>query len=161
MRRLPFADGDELAAAVEAASEVVASGGVVLLPTESYYGLGADPRNRAAIERVFALKARPAEKELPVVCSDWRQVESLVRIPDAHRVRLGRIWPAAMTSATEVTTIGTTVNGLERQVISANVPGLMTGPANWLNPAWTTARPDPRWDSVGTSTPAGRPTRVR
>jgi L-threonylcarbamoyladenylate synthase len=98
MKRLPFTEGDEVAAAVEAASEVVASGGVVLLPTESYYGLGADPRNRTAVERVFALKARPAAKELPVVCSDWRQVESLVRIPDAHRVKLGRIWPAALSA---------------------------------------------------------------
>jgi L-threonylcarbamoyladenylate synthase len=85
-----------MTAAVEAASEVIASGGVVVLPTESFYGLGVDPRNGEAVDRVFALKGRPTELALPVVCSDWQQVEALVSIPDAHRIKLSRIWPAAL-----------------------------------------------------------------
>jgi tRNA threonylcarbamoyl adenosine modification protein (Sua5/YciO/YrdC/YwlC family) len=75
----------------------VADGGLVLIPTESHYGLGADPRRGDAVRRIFALKGRPAGLPLPVVCSDWDQVDSLVAISAAHRVRLTRIWPGALT----------------------------------------------------------------
>ncbi len=99
MKRLRFVEREELSAAVAAAAEIVTAGGVVLLPTESYYGLGVDPRRADAVARVFAAKGRPGDRALPVVCSDWQQIEALVRIPDRHRVRLGRIWPAALTVA--------------------------------------------------------------
>lgn len=97
MRRVLFGARDELPAAAAAAAEVTAGGGVVMVPTESYYGLGADPRNPDAVARIFAAKGRPGDRALPVVCCDWQQVESLVSIPDRYRVRLGRIWPAALT----------------------------------------------------------------
>lgn len=97
MIRLDFVDPSDAKKALGAVAEVVASGGVVLIPTESYYGLGVDPGRPEAVERVFALKGRPDGLALPVVCSDWGQVDSLVSIADAHRVRLSRIWPAALT----------------------------------------------------------------
>ena len=96
MIRLDFSHRADVAAATAAAIDVVADGGVVVLPTESFYALGVDPGDRAAVDRVNALKGRPAELGLPVVCADWQQVESLVEIPESHRVRLGRIWPAAL-----------------------------------------------------------------
>ena len=88
-------DGDA-AAAAGAVAEVIAGGGVVLLPTETFYGLAADPLDGAAVGRVFAAKGRPAGLSLPVLCSDWRQLESLVDVPEAYRVRLARIWPAPL-----------------------------------------------------------------
>ena len=42
MRRLPFGEPEEIIAAVLVAADVVADHGVLLLPTESFYGLGAD-----------------------------------------------------------------------------------------------------------------------
>jgi L-threonylcarbamoyladenylate synthase len=97
MIRLDFADPSETREALGVAAEVVAGGGVVLIPTESYYGLGVDPSRRDAVERVFALKGRPADLALPVVCSDWGQIDSLVSIAAAHRLKLSRIWPGALT----------------------------------------------------------------
>jgi len=97
MKRIDFTDRDHVGAAAAAVGRVIDAGGTVLLPSESYYGLGADPRHDEAVNRVFGLKVRPGNLALPVVCADWQQVESLVRVPDAHRVRLSRIWPAALT----------------------------------------------------------------
>jgi len=97
MIRLGFSHPSDTREALAVAADVVAAGGVVLIPTESFYGLGADPRRKDAVERVFALKGRPDGLALPVVCSDWDQVDSLVDIAAAHRVRLSRIWPAALT----------------------------------------------------------------
>jgi len=97
MIRLPFSDSREIKDAVGKAAGVVAAGGVVLIPTESHYGLGVDPRQPEAVEKIIALKGRPEGLALPVVCSDWDQVESLVSVPDPHRFKLARIWPAALT----------------------------------------------------------------
>lgn len=96
MKRLPFVESDEIRTALAAAAEVVAAGGVVLIPSESFYGLGADPRHRGAVDRVLELKGRPADLGLPVVCCDWQQLESLVVVPSRHRVKLSRLWPAAL-----------------------------------------------------------------
>ena len=96
MKRFPFSESEDVKAALGIAVEVVAAGGVVLIPTESYYGLGADPRNVAAVKRVLELKGRPDALGLPVVCCDWNQLEQLVEIPPGHRVKLSRLWPAAL-----------------------------------------------------------------
>ncbi len=97
MVRLPFVEPDDVADAVEPCRDVVAGGGVLLLPTESFYGLGADPMNDGAVRRIFSMKDRPSELGLPVLCADWQQVESLVVVPEHYRIKLGRFWPAALT----------------------------------------------------------------
>lgn len=98
MRRLPLMDQDDAGEAGRLAEEVVRGGGVVLLPTETYYGLGADPASGVAVDRVFAMKDRPEGLALSVLCSDWAQLERLVLVPEEHRVRLSRIWPGPLTA---------------------------------------------------------------
>lgn len=97
MIRLPFVEPADVADAIQPASEAVAEGGVLLLPTESFYGLGTDPRSDTGVARIFILKDRPAELGLPVLCADWQQLESLVVVPETYRVKLARLWPAALT----------------------------------------------------------------
>ncbi|HVR99302.1 MAG TPA: Sua5/YciO/YrdC/YwlC family protein, partial [Thermoanaerobaculia bacterium] len=48
-------------------SELLARGGVLAIPTESSYGLGADPWNPAGVETIYRLKGRERGKPLPVV----------------------------------------------------------------------------------------------
>jgi L-threonylcarbamoyladenylate synthase len=97
MKHRSFSEAEDVMDCLAEAVDVVAAGGVLLIPTESFYGLAADPRSTDAVRRVNALKGRPSDLGLPVVCCDWEQVDALVEIPSAHRVRLGRIWPAALT----------------------------------------------------------------
>jgi len=97
MKRLPFvADRDAAAAGLRTAA-VLGSGGVVLLPTETVYGLAADPGCVEAVDRIFAMKNRPRGVPLSVLCSDWAQLEALVEVPEEYRVRLSRIWPGPLT----------------------------------------------------------------
>ena len=49
-------------------------GGLIAYPTESCYGLGCDPRNRNAVQRLLKLKQRPQHKGLILIASDYRQV---------------------------------------------------------------------------------------
>jgi tRNA threonylcarbamoyl adenosine modification protein (Sua5/YciO/YrdC/YwlC family) len=97
VRRLAFVQPGEVAEAAAVAAEVVASAGVMLVPTESFYALGADPASNEARARIDVLKGRPPELGLPVLCADWRQLESLVVVPERYRVKLSRIWPAPVT----------------------------------------------------------------
>ena len=47
---------------VEAAAALLRAGGVLAYPTEGVYGLGCDPDDRAAFDRIFAMKHRPPEQ---------------------------------------------------------------------------------------------------
>lgn len=49
-------------------------GGVIAYPTESCYGLGCDPANRRAVQRILKLKGRPQHKGLILVAAHYRQV---------------------------------------------------------------------------------------
>jgi L-threonylcarbamoyladenylate synthase len=97
LKTLAFRDDDHALPAANVAAEVVENGGLVLIPTETFYGLGADPLQSEAVARVFAAKGRPGSLALPVLCADWQQLESLVVVPEEHRVRMARLWPAALT----------------------------------------------------------------
>ncbi|MCU0303356.1 MAG: L-threonylcarbamoyladenylate synthase [Thermoanaerobaculales bacterium] len=123
MRTLPFAEPEDVGAAARAAAAVVAGGGVVLIPTESYYGLGADPMQATAVARVHDLKGRPDDLGLPVVCADWTQVEGLVTIPDAFRVKLGRLWPAALSV---IAPCRVPIAAGRRGTLAVRLPGLAT-----------------------------------
>lgn len=54
--------------------DVIAAGGVIAYPTDTFYGLGVDPRNPAAVKRLFAVKGRNAEQPILLLISDAREV---------------------------------------------------------------------------------------
>ncbi|HST29190.1 MAG TPA: L-threonylcarbamoyladenylate synthase [Rudaea sp.] len=87
-------------AALQAAAAVLRSGGVVAYPTEAVYGLGCDPHDRAAFERVFALKQRPPTQGVLLIAADFSQVEKyidLARVPTDALARARATWPGPHT----------------------------------------------------------------
>lgn len=54
-------------------------GGVIAYPTESCYGLGCDPSNRRAVQRILKLKRRPQRKGLILIASHYRQVAPYIQ----------------------------------------------------------------------------------
>lgn len=77
---------------------VVRGGGLVAFPTESFYGLGADATARAAVERVFHVKGRPASRPLLVLVDSVSMAERLaVDIPPGARELMARHWPGPLT----------------------------------------------------------------
>ena len=74
------------------------AGGVVVFSTDTLYGVGADVFNIPALRRVFALKGRPLGLPLPVLVSDWEQVESVAQdIPELGYRLAQRFWPGPLT----------------------------------------------------------------
>jgi len=74
------------------------SGGVVVLPTDTLYGLSANVFSLPALERIFAIKRRPAEFSLPLLVSCWDQLEIVAgQIPEAAHQLAKRFWPGPLT----------------------------------------------------------------
>lgn len=120
MIRLPFVEAADVVEAVQSAAATVSDGGVLLVPTESFYGLGADPLNEAAMRRIFLMKERPPELGLPVLCADWQQLEALVAVPSRFRPKLSRLWPAALTV---VLPILSAVPAAQGGTLAVRIPG--------------------------------------
>jgi L-threonylcarbamoyladenylate synthase len=77
---------------------LLARGGVLAIPTESSYGLAADPRNPAGVAAVYRIKGRDAGKALPVVVADTGQLAGLGIDPDLPiLVPLSACWPGPLT----------------------------------------------------------------
>ena len=67
---------------VEEAATLVRSGGVVVYPTETVYGVGADAYNATAVERVYRVKERPTERPLSVAVGSVDNIEAVARPRD-------------------------------------------------------------------------------
>ena len=85
-------------AAIERAAAAIRGGGVVAIPTDTVYGLAADPFQREAVRRIFRLKGRPESKPILLLVESLRQVEQLTsRIPEAFERMAVRFWPGPLT----------------------------------------------------------------
>lgn len=84
---------------LQTAAEALRAGGVVAYPTEAVYGLGCDPQNHAAFERVFALKQRPPTQGVLLIAADFAQVEMYIdpAAPAAALARARATWPGPHT----------------------------------------------------------------
>jgi L-threonylcarbamoyladenylate synthase len=87
-----------LAVALDKAASALRAGGVVVVPTETVYGLAALPAVPGATRRVFELKGRSADVPLAVLCADAEQALSLAEAPSGQARRLAeRYWPGPLT----------------------------------------------------------------
>jgi L-threonylcarbamoyladenylate synthase len=82
---------------IREAARCLARGGLVVFPTETVYGLGADATNGQAVARVFAAKGRPSDNPLIVHVASPSEVPSLVREVDPRaRALMEAFWPGPL-----------------------------------------------------------------
>jgi L-threonylcarbamoyladenylate synthase len=80
------------------AGEVLSRGGVVIYPTETFYGLGANPKLPLAVKRVFRIKGREFSKPLPLIASNLEAVYGAVAEWPILAERLAMaLWPGPLT----------------------------------------------------------------
>lgn len=87
-------------AEVERCAATLKTGGVIAYPTEAVYGLGCDPHDAAAFERIFALKQRPATQGVLLIGADFDQVRpyiDLESIPGDVLAQVRDSWPGPHT----------------------------------------------------------------
>lgn len=89
---------------IEYAAGFIQRGRVVAIPTDTFYGLSADPFNLSAIERVFRVKGRPESQALPILVNSVEQAVTLMRdVPDVFLTLAHKFWPGALTIIVEAT----------------------------------------------------------
>jgi len=80
------------------AAEVIASGGLVIIPTETVYGIAANMLNKKAVDRLYEIKRRPRSKPFSVLINEKMKVEEFVRaIPVSAYKLIDRFWPGPLT----------------------------------------------------------------
>ena len=95
MKTIRLADGMDQA--VQTAVDVLRRGGVIAFPTETTYGLGCDPRNQAAMGKIYRIKGRDTSKALPLVTCDVDQVKKFFNVPMVVINLAKKYWPGPLT----------------------------------------------------------------
>ncbi|HEX5889239.1 MAG TPA: L-threonylcarbamoyladenylate synthase [Pyrinomonadaceae bacterium] len=93
------------------ASEVISNGGVIAFRTDTFYGLGVNPFNAAAVARLKELKGREDNKPILLLISDADQVKRLIATSsDRFKIAAREFWPGPLTI------IGQAVPGLPEEI---------------------------------------------
>jgi L-threonylcarbamoyladenylate synthase len=87
-----------MADALGPAVRALAGGELVVYPTDTLYGLGALASNREAVERLFAVKARPRSAPVSIALSSLEEVEPLARLTPPQRAFLRTELPGPVTA---------------------------------------------------------------
>jgi L-threonylcarbamoyladenylate synthase len=112
-------------AALGEAIRVLAGGGIIAFPTETFYGLGADPAREEAVAKIFAAKGRAAGEALPLIASDVDVARGVAAAWSDVAARLAAVfWPGPLTLVLPVRP-GAVVAGVTagRDTIAVRVPG--------------------------------------
>lgn len=87
-------DFDEI---IEKAASIILDGGLVVYPTDTSYGLGCDPQQQDALERLIAAKKRDPGYGVPLLFSDFSQCEVYHDFFDLERILAKLFWPGLLT----------------------------------------------------------------
>jgi L-threonylcarbamoyladenylate synthase len=80
------------------AAEILANGGVIAYPTETFYGLGADATNEKTIQKIFAVKGRDFKNPISLIVAQTDDIYPLVHnVPEAAKKLMAAFWPGALT----------------------------------------------------------------
>ena len=83
---------------IEDAIDALRAGELVVYPTETFYGIAADPSSKSALKRLFAIKERDAAKTVAMIAADTRSAFSLAReVPPIARRLAESFWPGPLT----------------------------------------------------------------
>lgn len=77
-------------------SIVVADGGLVVYPTDTVYGLGVDPTNEAAVEKLWKFKGERGDKPVLLVVSDEMMAKKYVKLNDLGKKIIRKYWPGSV-----------------------------------------------------------------
>jgi tRNA threonylcarbamoyl adenosine modification protein (Sua5/YciO/YrdC/YwlC family) len=86
------------ASLIRYAADQIRSGEVLGMPTDTFYGLAADPFNLRAVDRVYEIKSRSRHKPLSLLIESVEQAEELARpLPQEFQALAAKFWPGPLT----------------------------------------------------------------
>lgn len=101
MSKRKIENSEERSRSAEAFSRAIDAlkrGEAIAFPTETFYGLGADALNGAAVEQVISLKGRSPDQTVPIIVADREMLNSVVtHVSPVAQKLIDRFWPGPLT----------------------------------------------------------------
>lgn len=82
---------------IPTAVSILKKGGIIIYPTETQYGIGADATSRKAVKKVFLVKQRPSEKKVIWAFSDIKMIKKYVHLEKKQERLIKRLMPGPFT----------------------------------------------------------------
>lgn len=82
---------------IKEVSRVLSSGGVIVYPTDTCYGIGADITNKSAFYKVYDIKKRPHNKPVSVIVKNLSQIEELAIVDNLQKKYIDKYLPGQVT----------------------------------------------------------------
>jgi tRNA threonylcarbamoyl adenosine modification protein (Sua5/YciO/YrdC/YwlC family) len=90
-------DEESRASGIASAISAVKGGRLIVMPTDTVYGIGADAFDSAAVAALLSAKGRGRDMPVPVLVGSWHTIEGLVySVPDSARELIRAFWPGAL-----------------------------------------------------------------
>lgn len=78
--------------------EIIQSGGIVVYPTDTFYGLGCDMMQKRSVEKVYAMKGKDRKHPLSFICADLKNISRYAVVSNQAYKLMKRIFPGAYTA---------------------------------------------------------------
>ena len=78
-------------------ASIVKTGGVIVFPTDTVYGIGCDPYSDEAVERIFEIKGRNKANPFPILASNIEDIEKITSLGENAKRLAMAFWPGALT----------------------------------------------------------------
>ena len=88
---------------IEKTFQVIKNGGIVIFPTDTVYGMGCNPYNANAVEKIYEIKSREKIKSLPVLAYSLDTVKKIACIDTFTEKIIKKYWPGPLTLILELT----------------------------------------------------------
>ena len=82
---------------IKKASSIIQQGGIVVFPTDTVYGIGCNPFDRKAVEKVYAIKSRERSKPFPILTYSLETAEKIAEFDEYSRQMAKQFWPGPLT----------------------------------------------------------------
>ena len=104
------------------AAQILEKGGIVVYPTDTIYGLGADLLNKKALERIFKNKRTSKHKLLSFICPDLKNISEWAFVPNyAYRI-MRRVTPGKFTFVLRASAQVPKILLQKRQTVGIRIP---------------------------------------
>ncbi len=102
--------------------DILKNGGVVVYPTDTYYGIGCDIMNKKAIERIYQIKQRNKSKPFSFICSDLKNISFYAKVSNYAYKTMKRLLPGPYTFILEGSKLVPQIMLTKRKTAGVRVP---------------------------------------
>jgi tRNA threonylcarbamoyl adenosine modification protein (Sua5/YciO/YrdC/YwlC family) len=102
--------------------DILKEGGIVVYPTDTYYGIGCDIMNKKAIERIYQLKQRNKSKPFSFICSDLKNISLYAKVSNYAYKTMKRLLPGPYTFILEGSKLVPKIMLTQRKTAGIRVP---------------------------------------